>query len=125
MWKKNYSEIYNTINSFPSWPNHLKNIMNLISETIRQRVTTLISKAYSTISLTDASNLLGLSREDVLKLASQLKWTYEEDTGYILVPDPTDSSNKNKNLTVLSLDNGAKLLEKLSNYILFLENSTR
>lgn len=99
--------------------------MNLISETIRQRVTTLISKAYSTISLTDASNLLGLSREDVLKLASQLKWTYEEDTGYILVPDPTDSSNKNKNLTVLSLDNGAKLLEKLSNYILFLENSTR
>lgn len=100
--------------------------MNLISENIRQRVTVLISKAYSTITLAEASKLLGLSPEDVLNMAPQLKWTYEEETGYLLIPDPNVSSNKNKNTTtVLGLDNGTELLEKLSNYILFLENSTR
>lgn len=99
--------------------------MNLISENIRQRVTALISRAYSTISISDASNLLGLSHEDVLKLATQLKWTYEEETGFLSIPDQNISSNKKKNVTVLGLDNGTELLEKLSNYILFLENSTR
>lgn len=99
--------------------------MNLISENIRQRVTRLISRAYSTISLLEVSKLLGLPEEEVLKLASQLKWTYEKETGYLSIPDQNVSSNKNKNVTVLGLDNGTELLEKLSNYILFLENSTR
>lgn len=117
MWKRNFPEIYAVINSCPSWPNHLKNIMNLISESTRQRAGALISKAYSTISISDASKLLGLSNEETLKIAEKLNWSYEADTGYIVINKP-ETSNKN------IIDN-SELLEKLTDYILFLENTSR
>lgn len=127
MWKRNYSEIYGVINSCSSWPNHLKNIMNLIITSTRERATALISKAYSTIHLSEAAKLLGLTNEEMLKLAQDLDWSYENNTGFLLVKKSYNRSlnSKNKNGTVLALDNGPELLEKLTDYILFLENASR
>lgn len=121
MWKKNYAEIYRVINSCPTWPNHLKNIMNLIFESTRERVTNLILRAYSSISIADASRLLGLSLEDTLSLANKLNWTYEEQTGYLLIKKEGATSKDSSNNAVLGLDNGAELLDKLTDYIMFLE----
>lgn len=124
MWKKNYAEIYAVINSCSSWPNHLKNIMNLIYESTRERATNLISRAYSSINISDAARLLGLSQQDTISLASKLNWTYEERTGYLLI-NKSDANQKetSNNNSVLGLDNGAELLDKLTDYIMFLEVS--
>lgn len=127
MWQKNYSEIYGAINSCPAWPNHLKNIMNLILDSTRQRATELITKAYSTILLTEASKLLGLSDEDTLGMAENLGWQHEQDSGYLLVvrrSDQTTLANKSKNV-VMGVDQSTDLLEKLTDYIVFLESSAR
>jgi COP9 signalosome complex subunit 8 len=138
MWKKNYSEIYRTIDSIPVWPNHLKNIMKLISESTRQRVIELISKAYSSISLNDASQLLGLTNAETLKLAEQLSWRHESDTGFLTLnqqqcdipgtsidQQQSDRQQKQKSKAgpVSGLDNGTELLEKLTEYIIFLEST--
>lgn len=124
MWKKNYSEIYKTINSCPSWPNHLKNIMKLILESTRQRVTNLIARAYSTITLNDASRLLGLTNEETLELARSQNWSYEPETGFLLINHSDNNIHQNKNgQAVLGLDNGTELLEKLTDYIMFLESA--
>uniref|UniRef100_A0A6G1SM03 COP9 signalosome complex subunit 8 n=1 Tax=Aceria tosichella TaxID=561515 RepID=A0A6G1SM03_9ACAR len=138
MWKKNYSEIYGTIDSIPVWPNHLKNIMKLISESTRQRVIELISKAYSSISLNDASQLLGLNNDETLKLAEQLNWLHESETGFLTINQqqcdiPGTSINQQqfdrhqkqsgKAGPVSGLDNGTELLEKLTEYIIFLEST--
>lgn len=127
MWKRNYSEIYAVINSCPTWPNHLKNIMNLILESTRERAKELIAKAYSTILISDASKLLGLSHDDTLVLANNMNWTFEAETGYLLInkSDQNGSRNKNMNGTNLGVDKGIELLEKLTDYIVFLENSAR
>lgn len=125
MWKRNYAEIYGVIESCPTWPNHLKNIMNLILESTRQRAKVLISKAYSNISLKDASKLMGLSQEDTLNLAKQENWTLEQETGYLLIKKSSSKEsgiNGNNRNGAPALDNGIELLEKLTNYVLFLES---
>lgn len=126
MWKKDYSAIYGAISSCPAWPNHLKNIMNLISESTRQRATELISRAYSTILLSEASSLLGQTEEDTLRMASNLGWIYESTSGYLEVkkPDTKTTASKSKNL-VMGVDQSTELLEKLTDYIVFLESSAR
>jgi COP9 signalosome complex subunit 8 len=138
MWKKNYSEIYRTIDSIPIWPNHLKNIMKLISESTRQRVIGLISKAYSSISLNDASQLLGLNNDETLRLAEKLNWQHENESGFLTINQQQcdipgtninqQRSDRHQKLsaragTVLGLDNGTELLEKLTEYIIFLEST--
>lgn len=124
MWKKNYSEIYQTIQSFPTWPKHLKNIMKLILESTRQRVIELISKAYSSIRLGDASKLLGLSEEEAINLAGTLNWSYEVDTGFLMINQRDTSAQQTKSgQTLLGIDNGTELLERLTDYIIFLEST--
>lgn len=136
MWKKNYAEIYPTINSCPVWPNHLKNIMKLILESTRQRVISLISRAYSSLSLSNAAQLLGLSPEETLVLAGSLNWSYDSDSGYFNITqcDKTTSGlNANKGAALIVgqqnkssppvLGDGTELLEKLTDYIIFLEST--
>lgn len=125
MWKRNYSEIYQVIKSRPTWPNHLRNIMNLITDVTRQRAQLLISRAYSTIEISMASNLLGLSREETLNLANQLGWQFDEASEYLSITKTDTKYSASKGNPVLGLDNGTELLEKLTDYILFLEKSTK
>lgn len=120
MWKKSYAEIYPVINSCPTWPNHLKNIMHLIMDSTRQRVVKLISKAYSNISVADASAMLGLSQSDTLKLANELKWVHDEDIGYLSI----SRVEKSRCEQTSTLDNSNDLLENLTSYIIFLQSGT-
>lgn len=136
MWKRNYSEIYGVINSCPNWPNHLKKIMNLILELTRQRATALIMKSYSSITLDNACALLGLSRDETLELAAKLNWTYDRDSQYIMI-DKSDYAGYMSNIDsrlaglsangkiqkVIGPESGTELLDKLTDYVIFLEST--
>lgn len=117
LWKRNYTEIYGVINSCPAWPNHLRNIMNLILESTRARAKALISKAYSSILISEASKLLGLSEENTIKTATESDWSHDRD--YLFIKK--DESNKGNN----KIDGGTELLDKLTHYILFLEDASK
>lgn len=151
MWARNYAEIYRTIDSIPIWPNHLKNIMKLITQSTRKRVIELISKAYSSISLANASQLLALDKDETLSLAGTLNWQYESDSGFLTINqhqqhhqqpqrhqicDNSPACANNNGLQqkqqsdpqkhgkpAMGLDNGSDLLENLTDYIIFLESS--
>lgn len=116
MWKKNYSEIHSVISSNPSWPNHLKNIMNLISESIRERSIALINKAYSIISVADVANLLNLSKEETLRLAPKYNWVCDEEQTFFEIKGcPTHTSNSNyEGLTQTTIDLLAKFCSTVS-----------
>lgn len=118
MWKKNYSEIYATINSCPVWPNHLKNIMKLIVDTTRKRVINLISAGYHNIKIEDVSKLLGQTEEETIqKLESG--WIYNSDTRDITIMTKRDKTDQ---LGHLNANIGTDLLTKLTDYIVFLES---
>lgn len=122
MWKKNYAEIYQTINSCPAWPNHLKNIMKLILQSTRQRVIELISKAYSAIELSDASKLLGYSEMETIDLINhQANWSLDSEGRYIVIERNTENNSSVQHLNGNG-SNGIELLEKLTDYIIFLES---
>lgn len=123
MWKKNYAEIYRTINSCPAWPNHLKNIMKLILQSTRQRVIELISRAYSSIHVSDASKLLGLSESETLQLIeSQSNWSLESESNHIKV-ESKEAISPSMQHSNGNTQSGTELLKKLTDYITFLESS--
>lgn len=93
--------------------------MNLILEQTRQRAIDLISKAYSSISYSNATHLLGLNEEDTLNLVRSLKWTIDEGSRFI-EPKKPEWCDKSKKIS--GADGGTELIEKLTNYIVFLEN---
>lgn len=120
MWKKDYPEIYGVIRSCPSWPNHLKNIMNLILETTRRRAQRLISNAYSTVHIDQVSRLLGFNHEETRQWVSSQNWTIDKETGYININK--DSASDHKVPPMAMIENRTELLEKLTDYIIFLES---
>lgn len=121
MWRKDYAEIYGVIKSCPSWPNHLKNIMNLILDSTRRRAEKLIMRAYSTVHIAQASKLLGLTPDETCQWVAQQNWTFDNATGFITVTK--DSNNEsNKQTTIAVMENRSELIDKLTDYILFLES---
>lgn len=132
MWRREYSNIYDVIKSFPVWPNHLKNIMNLILETTRQTASNLISKAYSTIHISDASKLLGITDEETLDWVRQYNYELDQNTGFILINKDSDLSGASPGSIGVGhkggssspiIENRSDLLEKLTDYIVFLESN--
>lgn len=121
MWTKDYAEVYGIIKSCPSWPNHLKNIMNLILEHTRNAAAKLITKAYSTIHVSQASRLMGFTKDEMVAWVLSNNWTYEEDTGFIVVVKGEGDDSKLAGPAVV--ENRTDLLEKLTDYIIFLESS--
>lgn len=120
LWHHDYPNIYSSITSYQNWPMHLGNIMNLLLESTRNRAKILISKAYSTISLNDCVKLLGQPEEEAIRTIKSLGWALDTETNHVapIKPLPQISSSKHG---LLGLDNGVELLNKLTQYVVFLE----
>ena len=88
-------------------------------------MTDLISRAYSNISLTDASRMLGLTTEETIEYGQKQGWLYAAGSDHIVIKrqtkqsdfkDPLNQQNK------IHID--AELMSKLTDYIIFLESTT-
>lgn len=121
LWKKDHAEVYTVIGSCPAWPNHLKNIMNLIVESTRRRAEELIIKAYSTIHINEISKLMGFTDVEVAEYISNQDWILEKESGYVVITKKLVDESRNPSKAVV--ENRAQLLEKMTDYIMFLENS--
>ncbi|KAI2804665.1 COP9 signalosome complex subunit 8 [Blomia tropicalis] len=112
---RQFSSIYSLIDQ-TQWPSHLNNIMNCIKESTRDRLLTLISKAYTSYEFKDLVLCLGLSETETMEKISKLGWTYEHDNGFVV---PTKQDSSNDDAPVPSFD---QLMTKLTEYVSFLEN---
>lgn len=75
---------------------------------------TLISKAYTTIRLSDLVILLGQKEEEVFTKLTSLGWNFDAATGFV-TPLRITSADE----TSASFD---QLMTKLTEYVAFLEN---
>lgn len=98
------------------WPPHVKNIMLRIADRVRDQQISLISSAYSDISLTEMTRLTGCgSEEESTKLACELGWRVEQGTVY---PSKGRKGSGGEEERQLSQEQ----LQKLTEYVAFLEN---
>lgn len=114
LWKKEFAAVYE-LTSNPKWPPHLMPLVASLVERLRQRVTVLVGKSYSTIRLGELCSLLGQNEQQVRQLATEKMWEFDSVTK-VVKPKPV-SAPESTNL----LEHQEKL-QKLTDIISFLEN---
>eukprot|EP01098_Paradermamoeba_levis_P009021 TRINITY_DN3732_c0_g1_i1.p1 TRINITY_DN3732_c0_g1~~TRINITY_DN3732_c0_g1_i1.p1 ORF type:complete len:203 (+),score=66.19 TRINITY_DN3732_c0_g1_i1:97-705(+) len=111
MWTRNYPEVFVSLNN-PNWSAHLVPLIAKLSETFRARTLTLLSKAYSSLSVSDSASYLGLNNEDTIKYVTQHGWLHDAAT-HTLTPKLSSSSSPQ------TID--PNQLQQLTEYVVFLE----
>nr|XP_037290070.1 COP9 signalosome complex subunit 8-like isoform X3 [Rhipicephalus microplus] len=115
LWFKDFPAIYDVLSQ--EWPDHVKPIMQELGERTRRRALILVAKAYSSISLDDASRFLGIPKlelADGKKVVSSLGWSIDATNGMVL---PTYTAVRHEDSMP-----SEEQLAKLTDFVAFLEN---
>jgi hypothetical protein len=113
LWKRDFPTAFSLLLSFEGSPVHEILVVSFVN-TLRSKVSGLISKSYSTIPVSKCAQMLGLNTEEALVFAHRYGWEYNESTNYF-IPRNVESE-KNTMMT-------ADVMHKLTQYISFLEES--
>lgn len=113
LWKKDLPGTYQALAAF-NWTEPIANIIRALEEKIRERTFNLIGRSYSSISLDAVMSLTGLSKDAVLHVCRDKKWTFNED-GVTVSPTPPIQP------TPLHTSSEDQLF-KLTDFVAFLEN---
>lgn len=112
LWKHSYSEAQVLSHAF-SWSDNVHKLMDIFRESLRLRCLSLISDGYSSVKKQDLADMLGLSEDETLNLIERRGWFAEPNSDYV---KPLSTKHKGDNAI-----NNKQYLEKLTQYILFLE----
>uniref|UniRef100_A0A7S3K5Z3 CSN8/PSMD8/EIF3K domain-containing protein n=1 Tax=Aureoumbra lagunensis TaxID=44058 RepID=A0A7S3K5Z3_9STRA len=66
------------------WNEDIRDIVKAVLERVRENELLLISRAYSTIELSEIANRLTLSEQQALDLCRQIDWTFDPNDGMVL-----------------------------------------
>ncbi|RWS09731.1 hypothetical protein B4U79_01202 [Dinothrombium tinctorium] len=114
LWEKNIHAIYDLIDGY-QWPAYLNNIMKELREVTFKRAINLISQSYSYISFDDFMNATGIrDKNEAINLGKSLNWDVDENFGFAL-PKKANFDNE-------TISSNQEQLEKLTQYVAFLEN---
>lgn len=116
MWQREYEETYKAI-TVPQWEPVLQPLLRALVGAFRQRTAALLTKSYTTISLSDTCSFLGLNEQDAAQYVHNLHWTNDPNTKFF-VPSKeflfTQQAQAQK-------QSGAQTLYGLSDKTVFLE----
>uniref|UniRef100_A0A023FV03 COP9 signalosome complex subunit 8 n=1 Tax=Amblyomma parvum TaxID=251391 RepID=A0A023FV03_AMBPA len=112
LWYKDFPAIYTGLAQ--EWPDDIKPIMQELGERTRRRALTLVAKAYSSISLDDASSFLGVPKADLAAVVCPLGWVVDVASGMVL---PKYTAARHEDSTP-----SEEQLAKLTDFVAFLEN---
>lgn len=113
--KGDNSAVYQVLDN-TLWSPHLSSIISHLKKTLITRNLQLISKSYSSLRFEDAMKLTGCkTRQELLTISESQGWTIDPSFGFIVskkssIEEDNQSSNNEQ-------------LEKLADYVSFLENS--
>ncbi|KAH6948449.1 hypothetical protein HPB50_024516 [Hyalomma asiaticum] len=115
LWFKDFPAIYNGLAQ--EWPDHIKPIMQELGgkfKRTRRRALVLVAKAYSSISLDDASSFLGIPKLELADVVNPLGWSVDTANGMV----------SPKYTPVIHEDStpSEEQLAKLTDFVAFLEN---
>lgn len=93
LWNRENEQFY-ALAAQAQWTEHLAPLVGLAVQMTRERTVSLLAKAYSTIKVSNAAKLLGLS--DEAKLVADLQavgWTVDQD-GFLIAPPSAAATGK-------------------------------
>ncbi|PKA61517.1 COP9 signalosome complex subunit 8 [Apostasia shenzhenica] len=112
LWNRDYAGVYAAIRGF-DWNPEAHGLVAAFQEKYTERVFQLLVSAYSTISVADAAQFLGMSEDDVTNYALQHGWTFDSGSRMLTVTKP-------KIVTEQKLD--PSKLQRLTEYVFQLEH---
>jgi hypothetical protein len=111
MWNKKYAEFYQSLQGY-NWAPGTVQLIQALAERFRERTFQLVSAAYSNITISDLSALLGVSEEDALGFARKANWEIDTTTRSVNprpLPRPKIQGT------------GLEQLQQLTEYVVYLE----
>ncbi|KAH1115723.1 hypothetical protein J1N35_009101 [Gossypium stocksii] len=112
LWQRDYAGVYEAIRGF-DWTQQTQVLVAAFSELYTKRMFELLQSAYSTISIQDAAQFLGMSEEDALNYVLGQGWTVDPTSRMITV-------TKQAIVKEQKLDPGK--LQRLTEYVFHLEH---
>ncbi|KAI0212014.1 COP9 signalosome complex subunit 8, partial [Lamellibrachia satsuma] len=112
MWQRDLPGTYEALHK--DWSDNVKSIMAAIQEATRNRVFSLVARAYSYIRAEELASFLGMSVNEAVLAAVSHEWTADSNTGMITPkiqetpPEPPIPSEQQ--------------LARLTDFVAFLEN---
>ncbi|GMJ16093.1 CONSTITUTIVE PHOTOMORPHOGENIC 9, FUSCA 7, EMBRYO DEFECTIVE 143, COP9 SIGNALOSOME SUBUNIT 8 [Hibiscus trionum] len=112
LWTRDYAAVYEAIRGF-DWTQQTQLLVAAFSELYTKRMFELLQSAYSTISIQDAAQFLGMSEEDATNYVLRQGWTVDPASRMLTV-------TKQAIVKEQKLDPGK--LQRLTEYVFHLEH---
>ncbi|KAL4336003.1 hypothetical protein GQ457_07G010860 [Hibiscus cannabinus] len=112
LWTRDYAGVYEAIRGF-DWTQQTQLLVAAFSELYTTRMFALLQSAYSTISIQDAAQFLGMNEEDATNYVLQQGWTVNPTSRMLTV-------TKQAIVKEQKLDPGK--LQRLTEYVFHLEH---
>lgn len=114
MWQRDLPGVHVALNA--EWSEDVFDIMAALKDKVRERAITLISKAYSSLSLTVFASMTGLTLEEARQLVVERGWTVD---GTMVQPCKMKKEESNLDTDFCLTEDQ---LQKLTQIFSFLEN---
>ncbi|KAI8373760.1 COP9 signalosome, partial [Blakeslea trispora] len=91
--KKNYPQVYDDLDSI-EWSESMQLLVNDIRKETRENMFYILSKAYQSISLSQAAHYFGVPEEQALEELLYRGWSWNETTRILYTVQPGKKINK-------------------------------
>ncbi|OMP05415.1 COP9 signalosome, subunit CSN8 [Corchorus capsularis] len=112
LWTRDYAGVYEAILGF-DWTQETQLLVTAFSELYTKRMFELLVSAYSTISIHDAAQFLGMSEDDATNYVVSQDWTVDPDSQMLTVK---------KQAIVKEQKLDPSKLQRLTEYVFHLEH---
>uniref|UniRef100_G3MRD5 COP9 signalosome complex subunit 8 n=1 Tax=Amblyomma maculatum TaxID=34609 RepID=G3MRD5_AMBMU len=112
IWNKDFPAMHASLTQ--EWPEHVKFVMQELRVRMKRRALTLVTKAYSSISVDHACSLMGIDKPELAAVVNSLGWAFD-GTRAMVFPKPPAATNEDPSTA-------EEHLSKLTNFSSFLEN---
>ena len=109
LWNRNYEDFYSATKSAPK---QYQALIQALIDSVRVRTFTLLSRAYSSISISECSLFLGLSAEETVAFALSQGWSTEPHSLFLIPKQQSERVEQKTNINQL---------QQLTEYMVSLE----
>ncbi|KAL4534496.1 hypothetical protein Ndes2526A_g05391 [Nannochloris sp. 'desiccata'] len=109
LWVKDYEGIWGALAY--SWPAPLQSLVAALRTQLQERTLLLVQRAYSNVSISNLSRLLGISEQETASVVAQRGWEVQEN-GLLLPASPATGS---------AFEPSETDLQKIAQYVVFLQ----
>jgi len=114
LWVSDFGATFLELNK--DWSQSMKPLISALTESVRTRVVTLVENSYASVRMSSLASLLGTDAEATSALVKDKDWRVEGsgDSEFVFPTKPVSTTSGRR-------DDDAEALERLTDYVAFLE----